>query len=64
VKLTSSDAKLRAAAPLRRKLPPAYTPVPSARRSLNAVNALPSARFMPIQSQPAACGGRKASLHS
>ena len=42
------------AARRRRKLPPAHSALPSARRRRNAVSALPSSRFMPIQSQPTA----------
>jgi hypothetical protein len=36
--------------------PPAHNAVPSRRRIRKAINALPSSRFMPIQSQPTASG--------
>ena len=47
-----------------RNEPPSHRAEPSARRNWNAVSALPSSRFMPIQSQPTASGASSASLHS
>ena len=60
---TSPGPKLRTASPAGRWLPPAHNADPSARRKRNAVSAPPSSRFMPIQSQPTACGSSSVSLH-
>jgi hypothetical protein len=56
VKRTSSGANMRTLPSARRSEPPAQKAPPALSRIRKAINAPPSARLIPVQSQPEASG--------